>query len=49
MSFVQSPEALPQSLYRYFWEVDPAQLDPGKHARYIINRLLDKGDLAAAR
>jgi hypothetical protein len=49
MSAVQFPKALPQSLYRFFWEVDPAQLDPGKHPQYIINRLLDKGDLAAAR
>jgi len=26
-----------------FWDVDPATIDPGTHARYIIERVLDFG------
>lgn len=28
-----------------FWDVDPKTIDPKKHARYIIERILDLGDL----
>lgn len=27
-----------------FWDVDPKKLDPKKHARYIIERVLDFGE-----
>ena len=27
-----------------FWDVDPKTIDPKKHARYIIERILDFGD-----
>lgn len=27
-----------------FWDVDPKTIDPEKHARYIIERILDFGD-----
>ena len=27
-----------------FWDVDPATIDPEKHARYIIERVLDFGN-----
>lgn len=27
-----------------FWDVDPKTIDPEKHARYIIERVLDFGD-----
>ena len=28
-----------------FWDVDPKTIDPKKHARYIIERILDFGEL----
>lgn len=40
---------IPQSLWKFFWDVDPAAIDSTLRAPYIINRLLDKGDLEAAR
>lgn len=40
---------IPKSLHRYFWDVDVAKLDPKKKPYFVINRLLDKGDLEAAR
>ncbi len=43
------PEHLPSFLYRYFWDVDPKQVNPQKSPEYVINRLLDKGNLEAAR
>lgn len=27
-----------------FWDVDPKTLDPKKHARYIIERIMDFGN-----
>lgn len=27
-----------------FWDVDPKTIDPKKHAKYIIERVLDFGD-----
>ncbi len=27
-----------------FWDVDPRSIDPRRHARYIIERILDLGD-----
>lgn len=27
-----------------FWDVDPSTIDPEKHARYIIERILDFGE-----
>ena len=27
-----------------FWDVDPKKIDPKKHARYIIERVLDLGN-----
>lgn len=27
-----------------FWDVDPKTIDPKRHARYIIERILDLGD-----
>ncbi len=44
-----APRTLPVSLHRFFWDVDPKTVDPSKSSKYVINRLLDKGDLAAAR
>ena len=27
-----------------FWDTDPTKIDPQKHARYIIERILELGD-----
>lgn len=41
--------SLPRQFRRFFWDVDAARLNPAEHPQYVINRLLDKGDLEAAR
>lgn len=43
------PTSLPAEFYGFFWDVDAANLDPSKHAVYVINRLLDKGNVEAVR
>lgn len=40
---------LPKEFHRFFWDCDPQQLATGRHADQILTRLLDYGDLAAAR
>jgi len=34
-------------VYRFFWDVDPSHLESAIHATFVIERLLDKGDLWA--
>jgi hypothetical protein len=46
---IRLPRVLPKYLHRYFCEVAPAQINPAERPHYVINRLLDKGNLAAAR
>ncbi len=41
--------ALPKSFKRYFWETDFAKIDLKKHQTYIIERLLEYGNLEAYR
>lgn len=43
------PTTLHPSLYRYFWDVQAEKVNPSTHPQYVINRLLDKGNLDAAR
>ena len=40
------PEGFRQSL---FWDVDPKTIDPDKHARYVIERIIDFGNDSEAR
>lgn len=40
---------IPKSLHRYFWDVDVNKLDPNSKPYFIISRLLDKGNIEAAR
>lgn len=40
---------LPPFLKRYFWEIDFEKLDPEKRQHYIAERILEHGDLKAAR
>jgi len=41
--------SFPQAVRKYFWDTDASQLDVKKHQRYIIGRILEHGDLEAAR
>lgn len=43
------PTSLPLEFQSFFWDIDAAKLDPSKHAPYVINRLLDKGNVEAVR
>lgn len=40
---------LPSFAHRFFWDIDPTQLDPEAYPQYVIERLLEHGDLAAVR
>ena len=46
---VHLPRVIPKYLHRYFCELDPAQINPAERPDFVINRLLDQGNLAAAR
>lgn len=43
------PTTLPPSLCKFFWDVNPAKVNPSEKPYYVINRLLDKGNVEAAR
>ena len=49
MSKNQLPTRLPESLYRFFWDIDARKLNPAEKPYYVINRLLDKGNLEPAK
>ena len=40
---------LPVSAYRCFWDIDPTNLDVDRYSRYVIERLLEYGDLSSVR
>ena len=40
---------LSECAYRYFWDIDPASLDVSEYPRYVIERLLEYGDLPSVR
>jgi len=40
---------IPEELHKYFWDVSPEELDPARHKRYVIERLLELGDENAVR
>jgi len=40
---------LPESAYKYFWDINPAELDVSAHPRYVIERLLEYGDFTEIR
>jgi len=37
-------QKLPKALHRYFWDVNPDNIDLAKNRRYVIERLLELGD-----
>jgi len=39
----------PESAYKYFWDINPAELDVAAHPRYVIERLLEYGDFPELR
>ena len=43
------PKKLPKFLHQYFWDVDATKLNPAKYPKYVINRLLDKGNSQAVK
>ncbi|MBI4716115.1 MAG: hypothetical protein HY760_09320 [Nitrospirae bacterium] len=40
---------LPSFLKSYLWDVDPASVDEKTHGRFLIERLLEEGDVEAVR
>ena len=36
---------VPQRFHYLFWDTDPEKIDTKKHSRYIIERVLESGDL----
>ena len=40
---------MPAFLKRYFWDTDFSDLDPNKYSTYVIERLLDLGDVDAIK
>jgi hypothetical protein len=40
---------IPKHLHKYFWDVDVKKLDPEEKSYFVINRLLDKGNVQAVR
>ena len=43
------PDSVPEAFKRFFWDIAFEKLSPREKPYYVINSLLDKGDLAAAR
>ena len=40
---------LPKFLYPLFWDIDPKKCDIDQHPRYVIERVMDWGDLPHVR
>ncbi|OGK15985.1 hypothetical protein A2690_00840 [Candidatus Roizmanbacteria bacterium RIFCSPHIGHO2_01_FULL_39_12b] len=43
------PIKIPKSLYKFFWDVNPEKVNPREKPYFVIQRLLDKGDIEAVR
>lgn len=43
------PKKVPAEFKCYFWDVDFESLNPTKKSIFVINRLLDKGDVKATK
>lgn len=46
---VDNMSELPSYTHRFFWDVDPTQLDVTTYLTYVVERLLEHGDLPAVR
>lgn len=40
---------LPKRFAKYFWDIDPQKIDIQKYPQYVLERLLQFGDLAAVK
>jgi hypothetical protein len=49
MTLVALPDILNADPHRYFWDTDPERVDVDRQADYVIERILDHGDLSAVR
>ena len=49
MNDAQIPDHVPETFKRFFWDVHFETLSPKEKPYFVINRLLDKGNLDAAR
>lgn len=49
MKTIKMPTKIPKRLWQYFWDVDVKKLNPQEKPYFVINRLLDKGNLEAAQ
>ncbi len=47
MSQIERAKSVPSRLFKFFWDVDPKTLNVRRHRRFIIERILDVGDLDA--
>lgn len=46
---MKTPDRIPKILYKFFWDVNPEKINPRAKPYFVIQRLLDKGDVAAVR
>ncbi len=44
---IERDKSVPSRLFKFFWDVDPRTLNVRRHSRFIIERILDLGDLDA--
>ncbi len=44
---LEENKSMPSELFKYFWDVDPKTLNIRRHSRFIIERVLEFGDLKA--
>jgi hypothetical protein len=44
---IEKDKSVPSRLFKFFWDVDPKTLSVHRHSRFIIERVLDLGDLDA--
>jgi len=43
----KSEKMIPEKLFKLFWDADPAKIKLGANGRYIIERILETGDMEA--
>ncbi|MEK7513505.1 MAG: hypothetical protein AAB430_02825 [Patescibacteria group bacterium] len=40
---------LPKQFHKFFWDINPVKLDTAKYHKYVIERLLNLGDLESVK
>lgn len=46
---MKPPTKIPETLYKFFWDVNPQKVNPAEKPYFVIQRLLDKGNIEAVR